>query len=376
MPRGPSTHSLHWIIALSLSSVVWVPLEARADCIDGRPVTVGHRGSGNSTGDNPQPENTIPSLLAAAQQGATMVEIDVQLSADGVLVLMHDATVDRTTDGTGCTSELTTDELALLDAGVGTPAAGQGIGVPTLSEVLDAVDLDLNVEIKSGGDGCPVPDPAVVATALLDDLAGDTVDRLRTLSSFDLDVLMAVRDQDASIYIGLLTVTPASLQPAVDADFDALNLIEGSIDEATVIQLRDAGLEVNAWTVDAEPRIGELFGLEVDSIITNDVPLVEQVRAQQCPGTDDTGASEGSGDLDGTGSPGGTATGAMDGSATGTPAQDEQDGGCACRATRGTAGWSWWALVPGLFVRRRRQSKSTDEIVPPVASTSSTPSTS
>ena len=60
------------------------PGAAQADCVDGRPINVGHRGAGNSSAENPYPENTIPSLLAAAEQGATMVEIDVQISADGV----------------------------------------------------------------------------------------------------------------------------------------------------------------------------------------------------------------------------------------------------------------------------------------------------
>ncbi len=362
------------MLALGCGLGLLAPTTASADCIDGRPVTVGHRGTGNSTADNPQPENTIPALIEAANEGATMVEIDVQLTADGAVVLMHDATVDRTTDGSGCVTELTLDQLSALDAGEGTPAAGQGIAVPTLEDVLEAVDLDLNVELKDGGDGCPVSDPAVVATAVLDALAADETSRTSTVSSFDLELLQAIRDQDAAIYIGLITVTPASMQAALDADFDALNLVEGSIDEATVTQLRDAGLELNAWTVDSQPRIEELFGLDVDSIITNEPPLVEAVRQQQCPGQDDTADDTGAGSddtaagSDDTAAPGGTVSGG---------AADGDDSGCACRSVPSHRNdLAWWALGGWLLWRRRRHSNSTARMVSSVASTSSTPSAS
>ena len=99
-----------------------------------RPRNLAHRG-----GASLRPENTLAALANAAL-GADILELDVQLSADGVVVVMHDATVDRTTDGQGAIAALTAAQLAQLDAGyrfsldAGTrfPDRGAGIGVPTL----------------------------------------------------------------------------------------------------------------------------------------------------------------------------------------------------------------------------------------------------
>lgn len=333
-------------------------------------MNVGHAGNGNSSLTNPYPENTIPAMVAAGEEGATMVEFDVQLSADGIPVLMHDATVDLTTDGMGCVSELTLDELKQLDAGVGTPMEGMGVQIPTLEEVLEAVDLDLNVELKYGGSACPDPTYAEFATTVLDVLAADPTPRVQTISSFELGLLEEVRAQDGGIYIGFLVVTPFTAMVAVDAGFDALNLTNGAVDEAAVTMVRDAGLELNVWTVNDPTRIAELFAFDVDSIITDEPPEVEAVRAAQCPAEGDTGGSGEDGSTgalgDETGTPGGTAgegsgsgsggaASESDGSeATGALEGDEE--GCACRASGspGTAGWLG-SLVLLVVARRRRR---------------------
>ncbi|MCX4242631.1 glycerophosphodiester phosphodiesterase [Paraliomyxa miuraensis] len=344
---------------------------ARADCVDGRPISVGHRGAGNTAAGNPYPENTIPSLVAAGEQGATMVEFDVQLSADGIPVLMHDALVDATTDGMGCVSELTLDELRLLDAGVGSPMEGMGVQIPTLEEVLEAIELDVNVELKAGGDGCPEPTHAQFATAVLDVLAADPTPRLQTISSFELGLLEEVRAQDGGIYIGFLVVTAFSSMAAADAGFDALNLTDGGVDEAAVTTVREAGLELNVWTVNDPTRMAELFALDVDSIITNEIAMLEMVRAEQCPGEGDTGSTGEAGSTsevgDETAAPGGTGDeGSASGSTsseessgtTGAPLEGQEEEGCACRAGSSsrwrTSPWFLGLLAVGW--RRRRGS--------------------
>ncbi|MEE9285781.1 MAG: glycerophosphodiester phosphodiesterase family protein, partial [Dehalococcoidia bacterium] len=92
------------------------------------------------------PENTLAGVRAALRLGADAIEVDVQASADGVPVLMHDLTVDRTTDGTGPVANLTLEQLRALDAGRGEP-------VPTLAEALalTAGNILLVVEIKQPG---------------------------------------------------------------------------------------------------------------------------------------------------------------------------------------------------------------------------------
>ena len=109
---------------------------------DAFPVVVAHRGASST-----RPENTIPSFEEAIRLGAGIVEFDVRLSRDGVPVVIHDAAVDRTTDGTGLVHELTADELSSLNAGT----AAEPTPLPTLAEVLRCVSgrAAIAVEIKN-----------------------------------------------------------------------------------------------------------------------------------------------------------------------------------------------------------------------------------
>ncbi|MER7571512.1 glycerophosphodiester phosphodiesterase family protein [Streptomyces sp. NPDC126514] len=99
-------------------------------------LTIGHRGVMGV-----EPENTLRSFVAAQQAGLDVIELDLHLSKDGHLVVMHDTEVDRTTDGSGPIAEKTLAELRALDAGLGER-------VPVLEEVLDAVTAPLQAEIK------------------------------------------------------------------------------------------------------------------------------------------------------------------------------------------------------------------------------------
>lgn len=124
------------------------------DVLRGGPLLIGHRGAAGLA-----PENTMPSFREAAETWAVdMIELDVRASADGHCVVIHDATVDRTTDGTGAVADLTLAELRALDAGCRFrsddgefPFRGRGITVSTLDEVLEAFpSMRFTVEIKTG----------------------------------------------------------------------------------------------------------------------------------------------------------------------------------------------------------------------------------
>ncbi|KIF02480.1 glycerophosphodiester phosphodiesterase, partial [Streptomyces sp. RSD-27] len=112
-------------------------------------LTIGHRGVMGV-----EPENTLRSFIRAERCGMDAIALDVRLSKDGALVVLHDAEVDRTTDGAGAVTDLTLAELRELDAGLGER-------VPVLEEVLDAVRIPLQVSVQ---------DPAA-ARALLERLA-------------------------------------------------------------------------------------------------------------------------------------------------------------------------------------------------------------
>ena len=108
-----------------------------------------HRGVSDS-----HPENTITAFHEAIRLGAHMIELDVALSSDGKLVLMHDHTVDRTTDGSGRVEELTLADLKKLDAGFWKDSRFKGEQIPTLKEALDIMPYNiwLNIHLKGGVD--------------------------------------------------------------------------------------------------------------------------------------------------------------------------------------------------------------------------------
>lgn len=126
----------------------------RPPVLGGGPLLIGHRGAAGLA-----PENTMASFREAADRwGADMIELDVRASADGHCVVIHDATVDRTTDGEGAVAAMTLAELQALDAGCrftddagGHPFRGQGVRIPTLDQVLAGFpELRITVEIKAG----------------------------------------------------------------------------------------------------------------------------------------------------------------------------------------------------------------------------------
>lgn len=212
------------------------------------------------------PENTLAGLRLALHMGVDGIEVDVRASADGVPVLMHDPTVNRTTDGRGGVSALTLAQLRELDAGAKAPdAAFRGERVPTLAEVLEAIGgrALLIAEIKQGG----------VEAALL-----ETVRQADALAwvmawSFDWGAVAQMRRLEPRLPCCLLVPRVANLAPAIDhaltlgaqglaVDFPAL-------DAEFVRNAHLRGLSVYAWTVDQAPNVRRLSEAGVDGIVTN-----------------------------------------------------------------------------------------------------------
>lgn len=215
------------------------------------PLVYGHRGASLAA-----PENTLEAFRLAGELGADGVELDVRRSADGELVLVHDAVLP---DGRAV-HETASHEL---------PAA-----VPTLEDALDVcVGLIVNIEIKNisfepGFDpSCQVADLVV---ALLAERGGrDAV----VVSSFHLRTIDRVRALDPDVPTGLLTlVDPLPADGAVVAaerGHTTLHPHHATIDAALVDAAHQRGLAVIAWTVDDPDRIGALAAMGVDGLITN-----------------------------------------------------------------------------------------------------------
>jgi glycerophosphoryl diester phosphodiesterase len=248
---------------------------------------IGHRGTGLTRRGHPFPENSIPSFLAAMDDGADGIELDVELTSDGGLIVMHDDTLDRTTTCTGCVSAFTlaqVRECRLLDG----EGAATDLRPPTLPEVFAALPGDalVNVELKAYGAECVTPttgatDLATTAVAEINDLG--VADRV-FFSSFDATAAGGVKTADAELYSALLlnvtdTVAwPDGLDTALDLGLDALHPFL-TIEPAGVAATLEAGLQVNVWTVNTEMLMNQSLDKGVSSIITDEPALLSQVLA-------------------------------------------------------------------------------------------------
>lgn len=211
---------------------------------------VGHRGARAL-----EPENTLRALRRG-MACADLVEVDLRLTRDGIPVAIHDATVDRTTDGTGSVKDYTIEELTKFDAGAGER-------IPTLREVLDLLrgEAGLIVEIKEPGT------EAIIVSAIMDRMQ----ERLFLVSFYPESVAMAKRllpgAQAGLIYSGE-TDDPVELARAVDADVVLPRW--DRVSRETVERAHSAGLLVVPWVLNAEDEFGEAVRLGVDGFATDD----------------------------------------------------------------------------------------------------------
>ncbi|MGC9400391.1 MAG: glycerophosphodiester phosphodiesterase [Anaerolineae bacterium] len=229
----------------------------------GRPLIFAHRGASRLA-----PENTLPAFQRAAELGADGVELDVHLTADGVPVVMHNAMVDATTDGSGRLSAMTLAEVKRLDAGAGWGPDFAGVQVPTLEEVLEAVARRLltNIELKpAGGRNAGLPQAVV---ALIERLGLE--DRV-WFSSFKPYFLFAARRVTAEIPCGLLYSPLTPLTPLFRpvTPHEALHPHHSLVTPSFVSRAHRRGLRVSVWTVDDVAVARRLTEWGVDVLITN-----------------------------------------------------------------------------------------------------------
>ncbi|OII59771.1 glycerophosphodiester phosphodiesterase family protein [Streptomyces sp. CC77] len=217
-----------------------------------RPLIIGHRGLMGV-----EPENTLRSFVRAERAGVDAVELDLHLSKDGVLVVMHDADVDRTTDGTGPVAEKTAAELRALDAGCGER-------VPLFEEVLDAVRVPVQAEIKDAAAA-----RALAAVLLRRDLLGRV-----EVSSFHDEALTAI----AALAPGVRTVLiaerwgPGIVDRALAVGACGLALGIRRITLEVAEQARAADLRVIGWVVNTPQHVRLAEALSLDAATTDHPP--------------------------------------------------------------------------------------------------------
>jgi glycerophosphoryl diester phosphodiesterase len=231
---------------------------------------IAHRGASGEC-----PENTLAAFRRAIEQSAGMIECDLQLTADGHVVICHDWTVDRTTDARGNlrVSDLTLEQLRVLDAGSWRGERFSGERIPTLEELLDLAlprtQLNLELKCRDGADAAHRLAMAVLAAVSQRDGLDDVV-----FSSFDADALEAVRDVSPYAQIGILwSVPPFDLAWEIARDLGAISLHPAaeSVTPEVVEAAHEHGLAVYVWTVNDLDHMVALANLGVDGMFS-DVP--------------------------------------------------------------------------------------------------------
>jgi glycerophosphoryl diester phosphodiesterase len=243
------------------------------------PVNLAHRGASALA-----PENTIEAFRVAVEAGAGGLELDVHMTRDGHIVVIHDATVDRTTNGSGAISEMTLDELRRLDAGhTFSPDGGstrhyrgRGVRVPTLGEVLEEFPVvAVNIEIKAGTPGIEetvlgvLRQTNALGRALVVSTAHNIVKRFRKVSGGHVST-GASRWEIGVFYISSRVRLERLVRPAYDAL--QVPLRHRGIPVVTPRFIRAAharGVRVDAWTINQADEMRRLLDLGVDVIMTD-----------------------------------------------------------------------------------------------------------
>lgn len=221
-------------------------------------LNIAHRGASGRF-----PENTLRAFEVAIAAGAQVCELDVQASSDGVLMVIHDDTVERTTDGSGAVRAMTLAELKRLDAGVRFGREFAGERIPTLDEVMELARgrCGLNLEIKGAGIERRICETIIRHRALATTI----------VSSFDWDALAVVRRYEPQMRVGLLASQwPARLVGAAfELRADSINPRADIVTEDLCIAAHERNLSVLAWTADESAEMRRLIACGVDGIMTN-----------------------------------------------------------------------------------------------------------
>lgn len=251
-----------------------------------RVLNIAHRG-----GNRQAPEATLEGFRSAKRLGADILEMDVRRSADGHIVVIHDSTVDRTTDGSGRVADKTLEELKALDAGytwspdggVTYPFRGRGLEIPLLSEVLEAFPAEyMVIEIKGSDPTVSVDFAAVLARH-------DRLDMV-VVASFSAEVLEAFREAAPEALTSMAqdeVVTFFALSAASEEGYDppgqflqvppTFSGIE-VLTPAFVERAQRFALPIHAWGTDeTEESLLRLLDLGVHGFIVDDVALTRRV---------------------------------------------------------------------------------------------------
>jgi glycerophosphoryl diester phosphodiesterase len=247
----------------------------RSDPADPRPAVadpgrvIAHRGASQVA-----PENTLAAFRAAVGQGARWIEFDVSLLGDGTPVVFHDPTLDRCTDAAGPLSSIGRDDLGRISAGARHGVRFAGEPIPTLEAALDLIDalgISANLEIKRHADALGAPAAAVVRALGQRPWAADRI----VTSSFDLDELAAFRAALPAAPLAVLyTRPPRDWQKRLAAlRAEALHLQHDELTPGLLADATAAGFRVRVYTINRPELMVPFRGQGLTSVITDHPPL-------------------------------------------------------------------------------------------------------
>jgi glycerophosphoryl diester phosphodiesterase len=233
------------------------------------PVVFGHRGDKAFA-----PENTLSSFKQAADKGADGIEFDVKLSSDGEVIVLHDKTVDRTTNGHGFASRLSLSALRSLDAGVQFPGKFPGERIPTLKEVFETVGERVYMNIELTNYYTPFDLLVLKVVELIKKHGMEK--RVLFSSYFPLNLAKARRllpevPRGLLAFPGLMGLWSRNF--GWRGEYTSLNPNLIDVNSGLVDRIHKAGKQVYTWTINSEEDIKRMIGWGVDGIITDNPEL-------------------------------------------------------------------------------------------------------
>lgn len=229
-------------------------------------LVIAHRGFSGQA-----PENTLIAFKNAIELGCDMIELDIHLSKDREVVVIHDNTLNRTTNGQGRIDDFTLSELKKLDAGSWFGARFSGERIPTLKEVLQMSKdrIPVNIEIKHSKEG-KYPIEELAEKALKEVKEVGMINQVNFFS-FHPIALKRIRDKEPKAWVTFLYhETWTNLWDITKGeDYPILGLRDKHLTKEGIVQIQKKGLQVYVWTVDTPEEIEKFINWGVDGIITN-----------------------------------------------------------------------------------------------------------
>jgi glycerophosphoryl diester phosphodiesterase len=241
-------------------------------------VVTAHRGFSGQA-----PENTRAAFRAAIDAGSHMIELDVHLTRDNEVVVIHDDTLERTTNGKGNVAEKTFAELERLDAGAWFNPRFAGERIPTLAEVLEIARgrIRINIELKKGKNFPYTMEELADRTLAVVEKAG-MADQI-LFSSFDPAAINRIRKRNPRLSIALIVDKPwvKPEDPSGGTLYPMLSCRTSVLNEENVRRAHAGGIKVHVWTVNTKEAMEKFIALGVDGIITNHPDrLIDLLRAK------------------------------------------------------------------------------------------------